>query len=396
VLGWEGPLEAITDGRRQGRIPTRTIMRGAVVMFLSRLGSLNALEQSRPSRFWQDWLGGALPSADTIGRVCALVEPAGVRAVARQVYARLKRNKALPELVPGLALAVVDGHESHATYRQRCRGCLERTIHTEQGDRVQYYHRYVALHLVGNDFGLSLDAEPMLAGEDEVATALRLLDRAVRQYPRAFDVVGGDAKYADPRFFHWALDHGKHALAVLKDDRRDLLQEADRLFADQPPTSMREGTLRRECWDLSGFTTWPQVRLPVRVVRSRETRGVRRQLTAQPEELTSAWTWVTTLPETLASTGAVVRLGHARWDIENDGFNELVNHQQADHVYKHQPTAMLVFWLLAMICLNVFQSFYRRNLKPAARAAASRLHVARQIAAQLYAGLPSGLTRAPP
>ena len=100
---------------------------------------------------------------------------------------------------------------------------------------------------------------------------------------------------------------------------------------------------------------------------------------------------MTTLPTTRASTGAVVQLGHGRWDIENQGFNELVNQWHADHVYRHEPTAMLVFWLLAQVCLNVFAAFFRRNLKPAARAAMSMLHVARLVQSQLY--LP--LARAP-
>jgi hypothetical protein len=45
-------------------------------------------------------------------------------------------------------------------------------------------------------------------------------------YPRAFDVLFGDARYADSRFFNYALDHGKNALAVLKDERRDWLRDA--------------------------------------------------------------------------------------------------------------------------------------------------------------------------
>src|SRR3989339_321803 len=78
--------------------------------------------------------------------------------------------------------------------------------------------RVVALSWVTRDLRLMLDAEPLRPGEDEVAAALRLLDRVVRAYPRAFDLVQGDGLYADPRFFHWALEHGKHALAVLKDE----------------------------------------------------------------------------------------------------------------------------------------------------------------------------------
>jgi hypothetical protein len=118
-------------------------------------------------------------------------------------------------------------------------------------------------------------------------------------------------------------------------------------------------------------------------------------LDKREEELNSDWLWATTLPKTRASTRAVIDMGHDRWTIENQGFNELVNRWHADHVYKHQPTAMLVFFLFALLCLNVFTAFYCRNLKPAARRAASMLHVAQLIAAELYASIRDGPARTP-
>jgi hypothetical protein len=386
-LKWDAPLEAIRDGRKQGRIPALTIVRAVLAMGFCRLGSLNALGQTKLSPFWRQWLGGNLPSPDTIGRVACLVDVEGVRALGHHLYDRLKRGKALVPPPHGLIAAVVDAHEMHATYKRHCPGCLERRIQTAQGERIQSYHRVVAVTLVARDLRLMLDAEPILPGEDEVAAALRLLDRVIRQYPRAFDLIQGDALYADPRFFHWAIQHGLYAMAVLKDDRRDLLQDAGRLFEDVPPTSARDGHCLRECWDLEGFTTWPQVKVPVRVIRSRETRSTRRQLDRQVHTQTTEWFWVTTLPKSQASTGAVVQIGHRRWDIENQGFNELVNQYHADHIYRHEPTAMLVFWLLMQLCLNIFVAFFRRNLKPAVQKAVSMLHVARLVQAELFAPL---------
>ena len=105
---------------------------------------------------------------------------------------------------------------------------------------------------------------------------------------------------------------------------------------------------------------------------------------------------MTTLAAARSTTGAVVQLGHARWAIENEGFNELATRWHADHVYRHEPTALLVFTLLAMLCLNVFLAFYRRDLKPAARSAASRMHVACQVTAEVYASPRAATSRAPP
>ena len=146
-------------------------------MMLARLGSLNALEQSRKSPFWRRWLGSELPSADTMGRVCQLVDVETLREANHEMYARLKRSKTLAPPTHGLVLAVFDAHESHATYRRRCDGCLQRTIHTKEGDRVQYYHRTVTVQLVTANLFMLLDAEPIQPGEDEIAAALRLFDR---------------------------------------------------------------------------------------------------------------------------------------------------------------------------------------------------------------------------
>ena len=379
------------DARTSPQIPTSTIMRSAVVMFLARLGSLNALEQSSSSGFWRKWLGADLPSADTVGRVCADIETDGLRLTARRVYARLKRGKALGPPAHGLMAAVLDGHESHATYRRCCDGCLQRTIETRNGSKVQYYHRHVTLQLVCRDMTVLLDAEPILPGQGEVPTAIRLLERVLEHYPRAFDVVMGDALYANSIFFNFALSRGKHALAVLKDETRDLWDDAQSLFAGMAPVQIQRGRWLADCWDLEGFTSWPQVGQPVRVVESLERTTVRRQLDGQNESVKSHWAWVTTLPDAHASTRAVLELGHRRWAIENEGFNELSTRQHADHVYRHHPRAILVFLLLTMICCNVLLAFYKRDLKPAFRDSVSMLHVSRLIAGELYhcrGGLP--------
>ena len=63
-------------------------------------------------------------------------------------------------------------------------------------------------------------------------------------------------------------------------------------------------------------------------------------------------------------TAPVVRWGHARWDIENQGFNELVNGWYADHVYKHEPQAMEAFLLTLFLAYNLFHGWLTRNLKP--------------------------------
>jgi hypothetical protein len=390
-------LKKLTAGLRdtarvRPQIPAATIARGALVMTLCRLGSFNALEQARASPFWKQWLGddGRLPSADTFGRVCGGIDLEQVRLIQHELYTRLKRNKALSPPAHGLMLAVLDGHETHATTRRCCSGCLRRVLHTRKGDVTQYYHRLVTLALVAKDQLFLLDAEPVLpskdpdlADEDEVAAAVRLFDRAVLQYPRAFDVVGGDALYARGEFFDHVKDRGKDVIAVLKSNNPGLLADATALCQDMTPRVLQAGRRRLQIWDIPGFKTWTS-RHDVRVVRSDETWSVRRQLDKREDQQQSHWEWVTTLSQVRAGAVATVDLGHGRWSIENQGFNELVNRWHADHVYRHDGHAMLVMWLLTMISANLFTAFYRRNLKPAYQKAHNTLHVAHLTAVELY------------
>ena len=387
-------LGGLSDARPQPRIATLVIVRSLLVMILTRLGSLNAVEQTQSSSFWRHLLKGPLPSADTLGRVASRMDPEPVRKALRDLYGDLKRHKALPVPSHGLIALVLDGHESHATENRHCPQCLERTIHTSHGDHIQYYHRHVTAMLLTGDFPLLLDAEPQRPGEDEIATALRLLERVLKNFPRAFDVVLGDALYTDPRFYNFVLDHGKDALTVLKNENRDLMVDACALFEIHAPQRFTEGATTREVWDLPDLLTWPQVKKPVRVVRSRETTTCRRQLDGQPKDREADWVWVTTLSIRRAGTRAVVDLGHARWKIENQGFNETTNRWAADHVYKHHPIAILVFTLMTMLAFNLFYAFYRRNLKPAYQSRHDAQHVARCLASELYQGLVE--SRAPP
>jgi hypothetical protein len=356
-------------------------------MFLSRLGSLNSIEQLKASRTLRGFLGAPLPSADSLGRIFELVDSDSIRNVIHQIYHRAKRNKMLQPPLHGMVALIIDGHESHATYRRHCDGCLERKKDKGGKETTQYYHRNVTAQLVFAGFSFLLDAESQMPGEGELTCAMRLLERVLRRYSKAFQVVVMDALYAKSTFFNKILEHHKHAIAVLKDERRELFKDAECIFNDQVPQSFESRGTKIDYWDASNLQSWTQVKKPVRVIRTHETpASIIRQLSGESEEQPkSVWTWVTTLLSEDACSRTVIELGHSRWSIENEGFNELVNHWHADHVYKHAPAAFINFWLMGMLAYNIFRAFFLRNLKPAMRRGKTMLHFARLVAAQIFA-----------
>jgi len=377
----------VSDHRSLPRISTSLVVKAVLAIYWSRLGSLNALEMTHSAKFWKTWLDGPLCSADSLGRIVASVDAATVRQGLHHVYERLKRNKALPDL-HGLAVAVLDGQETSASYRRCCAGCLKRRMANGQ---TQFYHRNVTLMLLCASppsrpaVRLLLDLEPQRAGEGELTTAVRLLERVLAAYPRAFDVLLADALYAAAPFLNFLWSHGKAALVVLKDERRDAYQDAGGLWAQQPPQLGSYDARRCRWWDIPDLRSWPEVHGGTRVVRSEESWTVQRQLSKQASPQTASWVWLTTLSVAQARTEQVVRLAHLRWDIENQGFNELVNGWHAGHVYRHQSGAIECFLLLAFLAYNLFHAFFALNLKPALRRGRTMAFWVRLIAAEIHA-----------
>ena len=102
----------LTDSRQQPQIDTSVIFLSAMMMCVTRLRSLNAMEgESRVPSRWEKILGGRKPSADTVGRVVALMDSEALRDMLSEINHQLRRNKALDENPWPLRFAAFDGHE---------------------------------------------------------------------------------------------------------------------------------------------------------------------------------------------------------------------------------------------------------------------------------------------
>ena len=375
----------LTDSRTQPRIRTAAAFASVLTLFATRRGSLNGLERDLriPARL-RDLVGARPPSVDSIGRIYALMGSQPVRHLLRDVAYRLKRNKALTER-EGYFLAAVDGHELFSSRKRCCPQCQVRTV-TVKGEPVtEYYHQAAVCQLIGQDLALVLDVELLRPGEGEETAAKRLLERVFADYPRFFDVVVVDALYFDAPFINFCRDRHKHVIVTAKGENRLLVQDAEGLFADQPPGCWidREGAVKRTVrfWDEEGFTSCEGVKGPLRVLRTEETVRRRERIAGQWEETetTTTWSWATTLSKGEFSTRGLWRSGHDRWDIENLGFNVLSTHWGLDHCFKHEAAAIVNFLLTSFIVYALLQSFWLRNLKPTARAGLTLIGLAREL-----------------
>jgi len=104
-------IPELYDTRLRPQIPTAAAWTSTFVMFATRLGSLNALESDlRIPRRLDPLVGPDKPSADTIARVYACMDPDGQRQILRPIHLCSRRNKAQQNAWPLRCLAF-DGHE---------------------------------------------------------------------------------------------------------------------------------------------------------------------------------------------------------------------------------------------------------------------------------------------
>jgi hypothetical protein len=240
-------------------------------------------------------------------------------------------------------------------------------------------------NLLNAPIAVPLDAELVWTGENEVAAAKRIVARLCDTYTRLFDVVAADALYMEGPFINFCLERGKDVMVVLKDNYPSLLEDARGLFNRMKPEVWQIEDKTIQIWDVDGFVA-DSIHVPLRVLHAVETHSEKivKDGHIVEREVTKDWWWATTIPQKRLPTEHLWKLGHSRWQIENNIFNTLGQHWSLDHCYKHDPVAMVNFVLMLFIAFTLVQCFYERNLKAPMRKV---IHSVIALANQFYAGL---------
>ena len=278
---------AFTDCRPRPEIPGRAIALSLLLGEVAQIPSLFQLQAETELPQWQQWVGYKHRIRDdALDYVSERMDPEKLRRGAIGINRKLKRGKAFEDhRINGMLVVSLDANEQLGSDHRCCEDCLTRQITTQdaQGQAVQhppYYPKQVYAQWSGPRLSVLLDVEPMRPGEEECAAALRLPRRMREKYgPRFFDLVVVDAWYTHGPFLKAVVEMGWPVIAVLKQDRYDIYQEALALTQGQPPTETVERDGRKvEIWNLSQMTFSDRYTEPVRVVRVRETYRQRQRI----------------------------------------------------------------------------------------------------------------------
>lgn len=349
VFDFRTATAGLKDARQAPQISPQAVFLAVFHGFVFRLPSFQQLESDLAQPSLQHWIGSDRAFGDDVLRysLCGF-DVTGLEEMLVQVNRTLKRGKAFEEgRVQGRIVAALDGVEVLSSYSRCCEACLERRVSSRQGgvkvEQVQYYHRAVGCQIVSSPVKSFVALEWLQPGEGEETAALRLLRRIPERYgSRFFDILLLDALYAQTAVLDLAQQIGWELVISLKPNQRDLYESAIRLFARRPADSsyaeQRGGHhYEVQLWDTQGLPFSGEDPRPVRVVRSEETvtENHYRKGELQPETTSHEWLWITTLDPQSFPAPVVRNLGHDRWKVENNGWNDLTQNWAFKHGFLH-------------------------------------------------------------
>ncbi len=373
VYGLDKMVKRAADYRRTHRITPSVIFMILLAGFVLRLESMEAFDREiRKGRFKHLVpRKNGKPSHDTLRDALCQWDLDRLAESHDQFIRKFKQNRGPQKgSIDGWRVGAIDGTELFASTSRRCSNCLIRK--NKQGE-TEYFHRAVFLQKVGGDPHIIYGVEHLQPrdssekGEGEITGARRLLQNAVKRHGRLVDILTLDALYAKAPLIHEALEKNIDVVIRMKEERRLIMKDAQGLFESRPVDIQWEekdtdgNWVKVKAWDEEGFESWPQVRVPVRMIkmvrRTEKTTIVGGQKKSEVEVIER---WVaTTCQKGAVPTETISKIAAARWDIENHGFHDLKTYWHLNHPYVHHLQAWVGILILAV---NMVYSYFYMHL----------------------------------
>lgn len=381
VYGLAQQLSRFNDGRVNPQVALKNILLIIIFSIVVNVHSFNMMESLLKRGYFNKALKKrkVKGSADTFGYGLAKSFIKQFEQLNCRIIKTSRYNKVFQHgTIDGFTVVALDGTEAFRTQSERwsCEKCRT-TIrtNTDGSEEVDYHENLVGAAYVGRPPNLILGIERVAPGEGELTAALRLLKKLYQDHCRYADIITLDSLYAKAPVINEIVDQNKIAVIRVKQENYNIIKDAAGLFAGRKPDLEKElslksswyaddqagkkNTYRVKVWDAEGFESWPGVKVPLRVLKIKETRIDRNKIELGEPVVTYL---VTTADKVTLPTESAWRILHRRWDIENKVFHDLKVYWGFGHNYHHDEEAFMAMRWLTVIARNLFYLFYYRRL----------------------------------
>ena len=369
-------IKGLSDKRKRRTIPLFNIVMPALLLLMLQYESFHTVFSAPESmgKRLKNCIHGKIPKIDAVRDLLTQIDPDEIRELHDQTIDIIKSNRVFREgTIGGYVVAGIDGVELFNSTKKSCSDCLSRK---NRAGETEYFHRSVVCMTVGKTPHVILGQEMLKPrdgaekDEGELTGGKKLIRRLKERHGHFADVIVADALYLNAPFINTIKECGLDAVIRLKDERRELFQDAESLFKrdEGKKRSFTCGKKNIEVWDLSGFEIDNSPH-KLRVIRYHE---------SWKENERRMWL-VTTLDQ--GEPRVLWEMMNRRWDIEENGFHQLKTYYHAKHCYCHAATE--VIFDLMIIGFNMRELYLYRRIQRFKESGISRKSVNRKFCDEL-------------
>jgi hypothetical protein len=284
----------------------------------------------------------------------------------RNIIKQARENKIYRKgSIDNLVVVGIDGVETFGSYKKDWNNSYKKKIKIQEykngkKEKIEKeYHEQINIFakIVGMRPGLVLGYETVtcngLKGKQEYEpdVAIKLIKTLKESYGRGIDIIVGDAIYLEEKFLKEVKNEGYHCVVRLKDNRKNLINEVEGLYKLQNAEILKiKNNKEIKCW--SEIINYKDMKLKAVKFKEKYKKG---------KEIKEDTIYVVSTDLMLAND-TINKIIHERWDIENEGFNELKNHCHMKHCYMADEKAIHVILQMMIICYNLWELYIYGHL----------------------------------
>ena len=289
-----------------------------------------------------------------------------IKQINKSVISKARENKLYRKgSIEGLVVVGIDGVETFRSCKKDWNNSYKAKVKVkeyENGKRKEIekeYHKQINIFakLVGKRPGLVLDYEVVTCNgnegkqEYEPNVGVKLIKKLKNSYGRGIDVIVADAIYLDSKFIKEVKAEGYEAVIRLKENRKGLIEEAEALYKMQKSKTFKIGK-EKEVKSWSEIIEYKGIK--IKVVKFEE------KINQKDKEKTDTIYAIST--EIMMKEEVINKIIHARWDIENDGFNELKNYWNMNHCFMADEKGINVMIQMIILSYNLWELYIYGHL----------------------------------
>jgi hypothetical protein len=360
----------ITDHRDREKVDheLKDVCMGALAMFCFQDPSLLQFMErvkapAMAANLRNIWAIDSVPSDTQMRTVMDEIDSCEFEGLFTTFFRLLQRGKHLEQyrVLGAYYLCAIDGSEYFSSDHIGCPSCLRKVKKKKGGDALQFSHQIVQAALVHPKLSSVIPLPPEAVrntdGKEkqdcETNAAKRLLGKIKKAHPKLPFIIVGDGLYSKQPMIE--STSGMHYVFTCKpDDHKILMEWVDGLRLLGEVMHMehvdRKGKTHVYEWacgvPLNGNDDAPSVNFFEYWLKEGQRVGYHNS-------------WVTDLPLDDECIEEMVRVGRARWAIENEVFNTVKNHgYHIEHNYGHGVRNLSFnFFLLNMLAFFLHQIF---------------------------------------